>query len=264
MLDQVRADHRVAVDAVVVLGGDQNGLEADRLAVDVVEGDLGLGVGPQVRDGAGPANLGMALGHAMSQMDRQRHQDVGLVAGVAEHHALVACALLVVGVAAGRTAANLFGLVDALGDIGRLLVDGHHHATGLAVEAVGLGVVTDPGDRLTHHRWDVDVCRGGDLAGHDGQTGRHHGLAGDAAVGILLEEGVEDGIGNLIGHLVRMAFGHRFRGESKAVGHCHLPSMLGNRSTAASSTALAIAVLSFKETSRTEPSEPKIVTAFVS
>jgi hypothetical protein len=35
-----------------VLGGDEHGAQADRLAVLVVEGDLGLAVGPQVRDGA--------------------------------------------------------------------------------------------------------------------------------------------------------------------------------------------------------------------
>ena len=96
VLDQIGPDHRVAVDAVVVLGGDEHGLEPNRLAVLVVEGDLGLAVGAEVRDGPGLADLGEALGHAVGDVDRHRHEDVGLVAGVAEHHALIAGTLLVV------------------------------------------------------------------------------------------------------------------------------------------------------------------------
>ena len=72
----------------------------------------------------GLADLGEALGQAVGEVDRQRHEHVGLVAGVAEHHPLVAGALLVeLVVLAGGARADLFGVVDALGDVGRLLVD---------------------------------------------------------------------------------------------------------------------------------------------
>ena len=108
MLDQIGPDHRVAVDAVVVLRGDEHGLEPDGSVALVLEGDLGLGVGSQVRDGAGLADLGVLLGHAVRKVDRQRHEHVGLVAGVAEHHALVACALLVELVLLGLTRSDLF------------------------------------------------------------------------------------------------------------------------------------------------------------
>ena len=49
VLDQIGPDHRVAVDAVVVLRGDEHGLEPDGSVALVLEGDLGLGVGSQVR-----------------------------------------------------------------------------------------------------------------------------------------------------------------------------------------------------------------------
>ena len=39
---------------------------------------------------AGLAQLGVVLDQAVRQVDRQRHQRLGLVAGEAEHHALVA------------------------------------------------------------------------------------------------------------------------------------------------------------------------------
>ncbi len=90
VLDQIGADHGVAADAVVVLSRDEDGAKPDRTASLVVEGDLGLGVGPQVRDGAGLADLGVAFRHAVGQVDRQRHEHIGLAAGVAEHHSLVA------------------------------------------------------------------------------------------------------------------------------------------------------------------------------
>ena len=60
--------------------------------------------------------------HLVREPDRHGHEGVGLVAGVAEHHPLVAGADLVVGVAG---AGLLLGrLVDTHGDVGRLLVDG--------------------------------------------------------------------------------------------------------------------------------------------
>ena len=46
----------------------------------VVDGDLGLPVGAQVREDPGLAHLGQAVGQAVGQPDRQRHEVVGLVA----------------------------------------------------------------------------------------------------------------------------------------------------------------------------------------
>ncbi len=136
LLDEIGTDDRVAVDAVLVLRADQHGLERHRPAVVVLVGDLGLAVGAQVRDLTGLADLGEALGEAMRHPDRQRHQVGGLVAGVAEHHALVAGALQVEAVLAGLARADLLARVDALGDVGALLVDRDDDAAGVAVEAV--------------------------------------------------------------------------------------------------------------------------------
>ena len=63
---------------------------------------------------------------------------------------------------------------------------------------------------------DVDVLAGGDLTGHDAQPGGEQRLAGHAAGRIDGEDGVEDGVGHLVGDLVRMALGDRFRGEGPA------------------------------------------------
>ena len=70
LLDEVGADDRVAVDAVLVLGADEHVRQADRLAVLVVDGDLGLAVGAQVRAARRPCapRLRRSLRRCASQM----------------------------------------------------------------------------------------------------------------------------------------------------------------------------------------------------
>ena len=67
----------------------------------VLDGDLGLAVGAQVGHVAVLADLGQPLGEPVRERDRQRHQLGGVVAGVAEHQALVAGALPVERVVVG-------------------------------------------------------------------------------------------------------------------------------------------------------------------
>ena len=156
VLDQVGLDERLGVEARLVLRRDEHGLERRGHAVDVVERDLRLPVGPQVRQDAGLADLGQAVRQPVRQPDRHGHEVVGLVAGVAEHHALVAGALAVE-LLLGDVGALLVGLVDALGDVGRLRVDRRHDAAGVAVEADRLAVVADALDRLAGDAGDLDV-----------------------------------------------------------------------------------------------------------
>src|SRR5207245_8920879 len=89
--------------------------------------------------------------------------------------------------------------------------DGRQNGAGLAVEAVFAAVVADLVDRGAHDFLEVHVGTGRDFAGHDREAGRDERLARDAADWILRQEGVENGAGNLIGDLVRMSFGDRFR-----------------------------------------------------
>ena len=84
-----------------------------RIGVGAVEldRDLALAVGPQPIDFVLAASFGQAIDDAVGERDRQRHQLVGVVAGVAEHQALVAGAVLARG-------------IDAHRDVGALLVRG--------------------------------------------------------------------------------------------------------------------------------------------
>ncbi len=149
--------------------------------------------------------------------DRQRHQLGRVVAGVAEHQALVAGALLVERV--DRLAgARLVAGVDALGDVAGLAADGDHDAAGVPVEALGRRVVADLEDPLAHLLLDVDVAAGGDLAGHDHQAGGEQGLDRDAAARVLLEHRVEHRVADLVSDLVRVTLGHGLGGEESS---CH-------------------------------------------
>ena len=83
--------------------------DAGRLAVLVAHGHLALGVGPEHGLLAGVPRLRDQAQDLVAVVDRRRHQLGRVLAGVAEHDALVAGAFILVAAA-----------VDALGDVGRL------------------------------------------------------------------------------------------------------------------------------------------------
>ena len=190
---------------VIVLGGNHHGIDALGLAVHVLDADLALAVRTQVVQRARAADLAQLLTQLVRQHDRQRHQLFGLVAGVAEHQALVAGAA---GVHAHR-------------DVGGLGLNRVQNAAGLGVEAHrGVGEA-DVGNHFAGQLGNVQNRRGGNFSSHDAETGGHQHFAGHAARRVLLQNRVQNGIRDLVRHLVRVAFGHRFRREnmSHAVRH---------------------------------------------
>ena len=133
LLDHCLAQLRVR-DVGAVLRRDDDGVDRDRLAVEVAHGELGLRVGAQPRQSSVAAHLGLPLHDAVGVVDGQRHQLRGLVARVAEHEALVTRALIEI---------EPVAFVHALGDVGRLAVDRGQHGARLVVEADLRGVVAD-------------------------------------------------------------------------------------------------------------------------
>ena len=74
-------------------------------------------------------------------------------------------------------------------------------------------------DHLAHQLLEIDPGRGGDLAGDDGHTGLHQGLAGHASLLVAGDDGIQHRIGNLVGDLVRMSFGHGLGSEQGVFAH---------------------------------------------
>ena len=110
------------------------------------------------------------------------------------------------------------GSVHAQGDVGRLGMRRNDDLAGVGREAEFGVDVADVPDHLAHQLLDVDVRRGGDLAGHDDEVGRDQRLARDAAHRVVAQEGVEDAVADLVGDLVGVALGDRLGGEQELVG----------------------------------------------
>ncbi len=205
-----------------VLGREDDGVDAHGAVVLVVlDRDLGLAVGTQVGERAVLADLGEALREPLGDRDRERHELRGVVAGVAEHQALVAGAALVELVLRGADARLVTG-VDTGGDVARLGADGDLDAARGAVEALLRGVVADVEDRLADDVRDGGVRRRADLAGDDDEAGGQQGLDRDAQVGavaVLGHQVVEDRVADAVGDLVGVTLGHGLRGEEAS---CHV------------------------------------------
>ena len=191
-----------------MLGRQHHGVHPNGLAVLIVlHGDLGLAIGAQIVNQALLAHICQALGHFLRNGDRQGHQLRGLIAGVAEHHTLVAGAVVQGGIAG---ALGLQALIHAQSDVAALLVDIGDDGTGVAVEAVLSPVVADVQHHLAGNLGNVHIAVGGDLTHNVDQARRGAGLAGHAAMGILLQNRVQNGIGDLIADLIGMSLGNGF------------------------------------------------------
>ena len=77
-----------------MLGGQHNGINTVRLAMQIFDGDLTLGIRAQPRQATIFAQQCLTLNDAVRKVDRQWHQSVCFIAGVTEHQALVARALI--------------------------------------------------------------------------------------------------------------------------------------------------------------------------
>ena len=200
----------LAVPLRAMLRREHNRVDLGCVEAVVFDGDLALRVRTDAGDDPLAADLSLALDEAVRQVDRQRHETVGLLAGEAEHHALIAGALRLLRLAH-----------HAARDVGRLLVQQVDHAAAVAIEAHRRVVVTDPQDRVAHGLLDVELLLGVvvelDLARNDRLRGGHQRLARATAFGIMVKDQVEHGVRNRIGNLVGVAHRNAFRGEQVAL-----------------------------------------------
>ena len=203
-----------------MLGRDDHVFDGDRAAVDVADGDLRLAVGTQPLGtlGTGLTKAGQLAVKAVGEHDRSGHELRGLGGGVTEHDALVAGAHLGVLLALGLT------LVDALGDVGRLLGEQVGDEDLVGVEDVVVVHVADLADGGADDFLEVDLGLGGEFAGDDDVVALDQGLAGDARETVLREAGVEDGVRDAVGDLVRVALPDGFGGEGVGSVACHRTS----------------------------------------
>ena len=151
----------------------------------------------------------------MRIVDRRGHQLRRLGTGIAEHDPLIAGPLLL----------TVRG-VDPDRNMRRLFVQEVRHLDGLVVELLlRVADVADavPRDAVdpAHHLRQARRVGQPDLAADHDPVGRREGLGGHPRLGLLREQGVEDGVGNAIAYLVRMPLGDGFRGEGIVLAAAH-------------------------------------------
>ena len=146
------------IDLSGMLGGDDHIVNALHAAVrGILYGNLALAIRAQPVEVAVLALGSELLGELMGIGDGGGHELFGLVAGIAEHHALVTGA---------QGLGIVIGAVNAHGDVAGLLVNGGENGAVMAVEAGQRRVVADPADGLTNHMGNIHIAAGGDLACH--------------------------------------------------------------------------------------------------
>ncbi len=214
--DDAFADLFVA-DVGAVLGRDHDSGDFFGFAVFVTDGHLGLSVRAKEREGSVFANSGEAFGEAVGEVDGHGHEDIGFIASVTEHHALIASALLFV---------ESRAFIDTLGDIGALFVHGDEDSACLVIKAFVGVIVADVFDGIACDLLEVECGFGGDLACDDDQSGVEEGFACNATTGIFFEAGIKDCIGDLVCHLVGVAFGDGFGSKQKILIHGLFASIL--------------------------------------
>ena len=171
-----------------MLGRDNNRSGAHRLAVHIFKADLGFRIRTEPGGSARMARLGQGFQDFMGKVNGSRHQNIGLAAGVTEHDALVAGALILVA-----------GGIDADGDIRRLSVNMVFEFQVLPVKTFLL--VSDVADRRPGNVLDpLGGYRIGaaHFAGDDQKIGRAKGLNRHPGEGIGSKISIDDGIGNTV------------------------------------------------------------------
>ena len=200
-----------------VLGRDDHVLDGDRAAVFVTDGDLRLAVGanPLGALGARLTEAGQLAVEAVGEHHRGRHELGRLAGRITEHDALVAGAHLGVLLAFGLT------LVDALGDVRRLLREQVRDEDLVGVEDVVVVHVADLADRGADDFLEVDLRLRGEFASDDDVVALDQGLAGDPGETVLRVAGVEDGIRDAVGNLIGVPLADGFGREGIGGVRCH-------------------------------------------
>ena len=132
----------------------------------------------------------------MREVKGEGHVVLGLVGGIAEHHALVSGALC-----------SAVCAVNATVDVSALLVDGREHTATVALEHILALGIADAVNDFASDTLQVNVCLCLDFACQDDLPSRDECFASHLRIGIEGKQFVEHSIADLIGHLVGMAFG---------------------------------------------------------
>ena len=190
----------VVVHEGVVLGRYDDGDNALRhTLVAIFHRHLALGVGAEIGHLLTLlADVCQRPHDKVSEIERDGHIVGRLIAGVAEHHSLVAGTLRLLVLAA-----------DAPIDILALLVNGSQNTTRLRVKLILSLIVANTVDGLAGHGLQIDILRGAHLA-HDHHLSRCvESLDGAMCLVVIGQKLVEQSVANLVRYFIGMSFRDR-------------------------------------------------------
>ena len=197
-------------DIRIMLRGNDDGIHTDRLAVFIFYSDLRLAVRTEIGQFTGFSDFCQTACQTVRQCDRHRQIFRRFVRCIAEHHPLIACADII---RVGFIGFGFQRLVDAHGDIRRLLIERDIDPYAVSIEAIGRCGVADVTNGIANDFRESNVRRGGDLT-EDMYLPRGDGrLTSDTAIRVLCKDRVKNGVRDLVTDLIRMPFGNRFRSE---------------------------------------------------
>jgi hypothetical protein len=190
-------------DISAVLGRDDNCVNTERndgaVVMLVFNGDLGLGVWAE------PRKSTVSSGSRHGGIQLVRHEEGegekfgGLVSGIAKHDTLITSTEVL----------ESLLVVETLGNIWGLLLNGNEEVKCLVVETLGRVIVADVLDGISDNLLVVQLGLGGDLTKYHDHTGLGSSLASNLGEGILSQAGIKNSIGHLVGDLVRVTLAYR-------------------------------------------------------
>ena len=159
-------------DLLAVLSRNNDSVHSERnnstIVMRILDGDLGLSIRSQPRDGTITTSSRHRSIKLVSQLQGQREQLRSLIRGISEHDTLVTSTELL----------KSLLVVQTLCDIGGLLLNGHQHIAGFIVETLGGVIISDVLDCSTDDLLVVETCLGGDFSEDHHHTGLGGRLAG--------------------------------------------------------------------------------------
>ena len=194
-----------------MLSGKNHGFDGNRTAVHITHRHLALSVRTKIGHLAGSSHQRLLFHQTVSVINRSRHQRVCFVTGVAEHQTLVTGAFF---------KRIVLSFIDALCDVGRLFVISNQDGAAFMVNTVAAVVVTDTLQGVANDLGVVHICGGRNFAGEHDRAGCAQSFSGNSSGRILFQDSVENGVRNLVGDFIGMAFGYGLR--SKKVFFCRL------------------------------------------
>ena len=147
----------------------------------------------------------------MRKHDGKRHQLFRLAAGIAEHHALIACAETV-GCLASRLVFE--GRIDAERNIGRLPVDKFDDIA--LVEGKIARRIADLADDFAGNGGIVHACPARHFARDEERIVGGAAFHCRARFAVSFDEFIQNGVGDAVAYLIGMPFRHAFAGKKSS------------------------------------------------